>query len=514
LVAAGEQTGNGHLKGVGGARKGESKMQRLTDETLELLRSANAGLAKAWTQASGLVAYDLEAPSKKLYPVLTPLRNVLPRLKSNRGDTAIRWKAVTGINVGNISPGVSEGNRAAVTTSTTANYTAPYAGLGLEDYVTFEAEYAGQSFEDVRAVAVEALLQSLMLGEEFCLLNGNASLQLGSPVAPVNGAIATGGTLANGNYKTWVVALTPEGYRNSSVAGGVPTVVLKKNADGSTDTYGGGSSNISPASNQVTSGATEHKYTATVTAIKGAAGYAWFIGATAATAALAAITTVPTATFDSPALGTQLASSITDDNSTNGLIFDGFITQALKSGTAYYSDKAGGYFSGDSTTGITEVDTMLKYMWDTFRLGPDEIIVSSQELMNMTRLVVGGGGTPLFRFNLDANAATPQALTVSGGMLIGNYFNKYNLAGGQIIPIRLHPNMTPGTLLALTNKLPYPLSNVTNVSQIVCRQDYYQIEWPLRARRYEYGVYADEVLQVYAPFAFGVISGIGNGVTT
>ena len=35
--------------------------------------------------------------------------------------------------------------------------------------------------------------------------------------------------------------------------------------------------------------------------------------------------------------------------------------------------------------------------------------------------------------------------------------------------------------------------------QIRTRQDYYQIEWPLRTRKYEYGVYADEVLQHYFP---------------
>jgi len=34
--------------------------------------------------------------------------------------------------------------------------------------------------------------------------------------------------------------------------------------------------------------------------------------------------------------------------------------------------------------------------------------------------------------------------------------------------------------------IPYPLSGVGNVFQIRTRRDYYQIEWPLRTRRYEY----------------------------
>ena len=43
------------------------------------------------------------------------------------------------------------------------------------------------------------------------------------------------------------------------------------------------------------------------------------------------------------------------------------------------------------------------------------------------------------------------------------------------------------------------------------RQDYYQIEWPPRARRYECGVYADEVLQHYFPPSMAIISNIAAG---
>jgi hypothetical protein len=64
----------------------------------------------------------------------------------------------------------------------------------------------------------------------------------------------------------------------------------------------------------------------------------------------------------------------------------------------------------------------------------------------------------------------------------------------------------------MTSKtLPYPLSNVGNVMQIRTRQDYYQIEWPPRARRYESGVCADEVLQNYFPPSMAVITNIAAG---
>jgi hypothetical protein len=56
--------------------------------------------------------------------------------------------------------------------------------------------------------------------------------------------------------------------------------------------------------------------------------------------------------------------------------------------------------------------------------------------------------------------------------------------------------MPSGTMLFLTRKLPYPLANVSNVIQVRTRQDYYQIEWPQRSRRYEYGVYSTRCFSI------------------
>jgi hypothetical protein len=64
-------------------------------------------------------------------------------------------------------------------------------------------------------------------------------------------------------------------------------------------------------------------------------------------------------------------------------------------------------------------------------------------------------------------------------------------------------------ILFTSQTIPYPISGVGNVMQVRTRQEYYQIEWPLRTRKYEYGVYADEVLQHYFPPSMGVIANIG-----
>ena len=55
-----------------------------TQDTLDLVRGAlntpDDRIAKTISTGTGLVAYDLQVPAKNLYPVVTPIRNSLPRL--------------------------------------------------------------------------------------------------------------------------------------------------------------------------------------------------------------------------------------------------------------------------------------------------------------------------------------------------------------------------------------------------------------------------------------------------
>jgi hypothetical protein len=478
----------------------------VTQRTLELLKGID--LAKATIQTStGLVNYDLTGPAKKLYPVLSPLRNTLPRVMGN-GDSATRWKAITQINSANLSPGVSEGHRGGRITINEQDYTAAYAGLGMEGDVTFEALYAAEGFDDARARTVESVLRSLMIAEEKVILNGNNSLPLGTPSTPVATGPAAGGSLTvqAGNI-VFVVALTPEGVVNATVPNGVTGAISRSNIDGTSDNYGGGSSNVSAASNAITTTSGNQTISASVAAVKGAAGYAWYIGTSAANAKLAQITTVNSVTISANPVGTQTAAAITADNSTNGLVFDGLISQALKTTSAYYKSLDGAFLTSDSASGIVEIDAALKFQWDTNRLTPTKIWVSSQEAQNINKKVLAATGVPLFRINMNSQ----EKPVVVGGSAVAGYFNKFAAGGGQVIPMEIHPYLTAGTIFMQTEILPYPLSNVDNVAQIKCRRDYHQIDWPITSRVYQFGVYTDEVLQVFAPFAFCVLSNVGNG---
>lgn len=467
--------------------------------------------SQASSPTSGLTYYDLEAGAKLLFPVLTPLRNSIPRV-SGKGGVQAAWRAVTAINSTGLRIGVSGGNRGAVAAVTTKDYVATYKGIGIETNADFEAQFAGQNFDDIRALAAQTGLEALMIGEEAMLLGGNTSMALGVTATPTLAASASGGSLATATWSVICVALTLDGLMNSSVATGVQASISRANADSSSDVFGGGAGQKS-ANATVSVTGPSGSVTATVAARTGAFGYAWYWGA-AGSEVLGAITTINSVAITAAATGTQTAASLPSaDWSANSLAFDGLLTQALLPGSGAMVNVqptgvagAGTPLTGDGAGGIVEIEAVLKANWDLYRLSPDEVWVSSQEANNISKKILAGGATGAQRFIFDSKQDA-----IGGGVMVTTYKNKYSLAGAKSLDIKIHPNMPAGTMLFLTRRLPYPLANVGNVIQVRTRQDYYQIEWPLRARRYEYGVYADEVLQHFFPPSMSVITNIGNG---
>ena len=498
----------------------------LSQQTFDLLNKADLSALNKTTISQALIsgapgnlnAFDLRGPALQLFPVITPLRNRLPRQVSDRGDLATRWKAITGVNTSGFELGVAPGRRSAEMAITEQDYVASYAGIGLEASIDWEAVWAGGKEFDNKASLVQSLLRAVMIGEENIILNGNASLPFGAFTAPTL-TLTSGGTIPTSTSLTvWVAALTPRALANSSVATGVPFGnVTRVNIDASTTQYGAGVSAV-VASNSVTTSAGQQSVSATVPAVKGAAGYAWFLGTTQATAFLGAITTVNKVSFTAT-IGSGQAANATGSNvdgSANTLVFDGFITQALKanpgtssSSGSYFASLDGNTLTADQANGIVEIDSALQWFWDNKRLSPTEIWVNSQEARNINKKIVASGGVPLFRFTLPGGTGSEDDKpALLGGASLAKYWNKFTQ---QFLDIRIHPNLAPGTIFFNSSEIPYPLSGVDNVSFVRCRRDYYQIEWPVVSRQYVYGVYADEVLVCRAPFALGVIANVANG---
>jgi len=495
-------------------------------ELLELVKTSQAkavdDLTKNFTQpgsaTAGIQGYDLEAPSKKMYPVLAPLRNSIPRVGGGFATQA-NWKAITGINTTRVRAGVSEGNRGATVSHTSAEYFAAYRGIGVEKNASFEADMASQGFEDVKALRVTQALESLIILEEQISLGGNTSLAMGTTPTPTLVGSSTGGTLTNQTWSVICVALGQQSYwdvagLNNGGTGAtldvttaaVQASITRTNADGSTDTFGAGTAQKSTAATVATSGSTS-SITATVTPVRGAVAYAWYWGA-GSSERLGAVTTINSVSITAAANGgAQLASALpASDQSTSAIEYDGLLTIASKASLgAYYAALATGTpGTGTTLTGaggrIVEIDTALGVFYDRYRLQPDKLYMNFRQFQKITALVLGQTN-PNVMFTVSPEATAELV----AGRNVGRYMSPIT---GEMIDLIVHPNMAPGTMMFRTTRVPAYLDGVSDLCRIRTRREYYQIEWPLRTRRYEFGVYADQVLQHYFPPSLGIITNV------
>ena len=468
---------------------------------------------KAISTGTGLVAYDLQAPAKNLYPVNTPIIKSLPRVSGGTG-TATNWKQVNSLIGSGFdnTPWVPEGQRAGQMGYSTSNKSATFSTIGEEDQVTYEAIAAGRGFEDVQASMTMRLLQKMMLKEEAAVLFGNATIALGTPTTATLAAAGSGATLPAATYSVIVVALTAEGRRNSSVANGVATSKTITGADGKTFTINGGSSQKSASATQaITLGQT---LSATVPAIQGAAGYAWYVG-TVGNEVLQAITGINSIAITAPlATGTQAATLITADCSLNANGFNGLLTTALAAGSGAYVNGLATGTAGTGTTltasgkgSVNEIDQMMQTMWDNSQVSVDVLYVNSQQIRDITTKVLSSGSAPLLQYFKDP---AQGEYTLTAGGTVEFYYNPYL---NKKIPIKVHPNLPSGTIIGWAENLPvqYQSNEVPNVAEIKTRRDYYQIDWPITTRASMAGVYAEETLAVYAPFALGTLYNIAAG---
>lgn len=515
-------------------------MQKINKLTLDAMRKSldtpvnkteqSGDLAKAGiTQSLGLNAYDLRAPALEHIPFLTPVRDMLPRTARNAPGVALNWKVLTGIvgsGVQNIAL-VPEGQRSATKNVLTRDANAKYVTQGEEGSTTDEAKLGSQGFMDIEARDRVLTMESLWLKEESTLLGGNRNLRLGTPSAlTTSAATDAASTVPAGNYYVCAVALTFEGMGNSTVTGGLIQSVTINGNDRKTYTVNGGSSNRSPitAAQAVTSGQALIGY---VPNVQGAMGYAWFVGTTGApnNMYLQAITTVNYLKLESFVTGTrQTADYVTADCSYNDgtqtgpnavASFDGLSTSALIPGNnAYFYSMpctaAGGPTSltADGAGGIVEIKNMFKGMWNATRCSVDILMMSANTADSIFTKILNNSSAPLLRINKDDNSG---AIELSAGGSMQNYFSPIgNPYGGMKAAIIVHPNLPDGTILGWATTLPswYRNNETPLVAEVLTRREYYSEDFARTTRGTEYGVYVDECLAVYAPFAMGVITNI------
>lgn len=438
-----------------------------------LAGDANGAVRKDISSSSGFAAYDLQPVAVLLQPFLTPLRNMLPRVKNTRGGNSAEWRVISAITTALTDPTVSSegaaGNR--VNYSATA-VTAAFAELALGDRVTWAAEDAAKGFEgDLRAKAVTNLLKAFMQQEEKQLLFGRIA-NLGSVTAPTVSTSSTGGTIAAGTYKVTVRAI----------------IGL---ADG-TNTRGRKSSSTTTSA---LTGAT-NSMTAHTPYVEGAVQYEWYVDDGASgTSTLQATTGINSVSLT--ALTTSGA-ALPADNVANAAGMKGLVAN-LPDGTAGYVKTLATGTDGVGTDFVLDdIDTANKSVWDNNLADPEVILVNSTQMARMTNLWLAANGGPVSYVVPDKGNL--GALT--GGYRLTGYVNKITGREQRIIT---HPYLPSGTIVGLTQEIPFPTGGDQVAIDIETSRDYQQVDYALTARRWDFEVFSRECLRLKFPGGAWVI---------
>jgi len=478
---------------------------------LDAQRSAGQDIVKDLTLtspiATGLVAFDLEAPAKLIFPKMTPLRNKLAR---KRGvGTSHRIKVINGITgsssgVGETFPGITD------STSNTFGATTfnrgpkiGYAGydrsfvykqFSLSDNVPFSAQFQGQGYQDIRQLAQTTTLYAAMLSEEKMLLTSRGQTSdnfVGSLPAPT--------TAANGITATARAAVAGE----VGLAAGTYYVKI------AADSGDFGSSAVSAA---ITVASVTAGYVIDVlvaTDVVGALGYEIFAGTTNANASLwlQGRTGYNQFTIGASALVTSgtAATTAASDTSYYATAYDGIIPQIYGNNAANSTSFPTGVVnrinSGFSTSNPgSEFQTVFYQMYANVKGDPDEVLMNGADRKQLSD-AIKSGSTANYRLNIQQDEF--------GGVVLGDIVTGlHNEVTGKGVSLTVHPWMPQGNAPVLSYTLPIPDSNVSEVWSVFNTQDYMAIEWPVVDFNYSNSVYWNSTLTCSAPTFNGIVSGI------
>lgn len=435
--------------------------------------------------STSFAAYDLEAPAKMLTPRPTPLRNKIVRKKGV--GTAHRTKVIsgfTGTGTGgqsDINPFITESTtntfgslsleRGPKISYTAYDQTFNYATYGLSDSVTFDAQFSGLGFQDLRQLSATSTLYATMLMEEKAFLYSKSGSALAAPTVTLTKRAPATGETALANTTFYVYATSDAGTFGESVSSTVQ----------STTTSGGQVIDV------------------TVNYVAGAVGTKVYAGTTTgeANAHYAGRTGSQTFTLQGGNYATTGAVAPTVDTSvlTNG--FDGMIPQIVAGGGQ--TNNINGAFS-TSNPG-TEFQTIFANGYAAVKADYDEIYLNGADRKQLSDAIKSSGSQSAYRINL----AQTDVGDYVGGAVVGSLVNETT---GKNVVLNVHPWLEQGAAVVTSWTLPIPDSNISETWAWVGPQDYLGQQWPVIQQSYDFSTYVRGTLVGYAPTYNGLVTGI------
>ena len=457
--------------------------------------------------STSFAAFDLEAPAKMLTPRPTPLRNRIPRKKGV--GTSHRVKRILGYTgtgtggVGNTWPGITQSTTTAfgslnLERGPQISYAAddlvlPYNSYSLSDSVTFDANFSGLGYQDLRQLSSTSTLYATMLMEERMMLfaRGTASGYSGALSAP-----------------TFTLA-TPVAS-GSQTALAATTYYVNVTSDAGVSANGFGESVLGTEANTVV--ASGDVLTITVsTAVTGALGYNIYVGTATGAANLKYQGTLKgTGTFTIQGAGASVtgnnaafttsgaaATRASSDTSAYATGYDGILPTVLGPNSGAIN-AINSTFSTANPGG--EFQSVFATMYQAVKADPDLVLLNGNDRKQLSD-AIKSGSTANYRLTIQE----PGKDGVTYGSIVTGLQNEVT---GKAVDLMVHPWLNQGVAPVLSFTLPIPDTEVSDVWANFMVQDYMGIQWPVVQFTYDFSTYFRGTFFCTAPAWNGAVNGI------
>jgi hypothetical protein len=458
--------------------------------------------------STSFAAFDLEAPSKMLTPRPTPLRNRIPRKKGV--GTSHRVKRITGYTgtgtggQAQVWPGITESTTTAFGSinferGPKISYTAddlilPYNSYSLSDSVSFDANFSGLGYQDLRQLSSTSTLYATMLMEERMMLmaRGTASGYSGA-LAQVTSVVTASPVAATGQ---------------TALASGTYYVAVTADAGISGNGFGESIASAIGSETVVTGDVLE----ITFPAVTGALGYNIYVGTTTGLAnlkyqgtvkgALKAVINGASATsllannFAFSTTGAA-ATRATADTSAYATGYDGILPTVLGPNSGF-NNAINSTFS-TSNPG-SEFQTVFANLYSNVKADPDMVLLNGNDRKQLSD-AIKSGSTANYRLVINDPG---EGGTTYGSIVTG----LQNEVTGKAVDLMVHPWLNSGVAPVLSFTLPIPDTEVSDVWANFLVQDYMGIQWPVTQFAYEFSTYFRGTFFCTAPAWNGAVSGI------
>jgi hypothetical protein len=477
--------------------------QAIGSDALRVIESqlARPGLMQDWTNTNpisdGLVAYDLEAPAKMLFPRPTPWRNMLPRIKGV--GTVHRAKVISGISgtgtggTTPVNPGITDSTQTEfVNLNLLRGPKIGYAGYdqtavflvnSLSDSVFRDAFYQAQGYQDLHQLSQTALLYASMLSEERLAIYGRGTTAngytgaLATPTVTVSAVTAAAGQTAV-TAGTYYVAVTADGGQLGTNHESVPTAIQS----------------VTVSTGDVI------KIVVSVDS-PGALGYNLYAGTANALASLyyqgrtGYNNGFITGTINSA--GIQPVSTDTSAPSATPN-YDGVMTNLAANGG--YVNRLNAPFN-TATPGV-EFENAFGVLYDGVKADPEDVWMNGHDRKQLSDLLRNSASNN-YRFQVMQDESGRAVV----GSIVTGILNPFS-PSGKIANVQVHPWFPQGNATINSWELPIPDTEVSQTVAFVNVQDYMGIDWAPIQLTDDTSSYWIGTMFHYAPLWSGLIQGI------